>query len=356
MAYHHKNKINSFAEAETRYNTVKPYRGALKGRDVRPLGERRQYWERIEKINDDCYALIDWGYADDKCSAYTPYAPSAATDKRIVTQAEKVMLAPIVWQRHPDGTETIKVRNASGSGHENGRYRFLDAYLPRGISFSNDRNGGHTLNVWARADETTKAYYALNLSKTVPQQVYDNLQAELAQGKRLWGFYVAATNVDDGVDLTFQRTAEGKFIYLHGGTPREVIRTRILKDLKAEHKDHLAALFQFALTMAPMLPLRDRDYIDRMRQESKDWCKANKLIDQGGWRSTPAEIVREATVLRTILSDPQHEMYLHLMVSFACGAAYPTTDEERREYQTEFNKWANKTFGFETKITEKIEN
>jgi hypothetical protein len=52
-------KINSFAEAEVRWNDTKPIRG--KEVDMRPLGKRHRKYERIAKIDDNCYALLDGG-------------------------------------------------------------------------------------------------------------------------------------------------------------------------------------------------------------------------------------------------------------------------------------------------------
>jgi hypothetical protein len=50
------NKINSFADAEARYADTKPIRG--NNMDMRPLGKRSRKWERVLKIDDNCYALL----------------------------------------------------------------------------------------------------------------------------------------------------------------------------------------------------------------------------------------------------------------------------------------------------------
>jgi hypothetical protein len=55
----HIEKINSFAEAEVKWNDTKPIRG--KEVDMRPLGKRHRKYERIAKIDDNCYALLDGG-------------------------------------------------------------------------------------------------------------------------------------------------------------------------------------------------------------------------------------------------------------------------------------------------------
>jgi hypothetical protein len=57
------NKINSFADAEARYADTKPIRG--NNMDMRPLGKRSRKWERVLKIDDNCYALLEYGTGSD---------------------------------------------------------------------------------------------------------------------------------------------------------------------------------------------------------------------------------------------------------------------------------------------------
>ena len=57
--------FNDFDSVEIAYETTKPLTGAAnKGKDIRPIGERRRKWERIHKFTDNCYGLMDGGTGD----------------------------------------------------------------------------------------------------------------------------------------------------------------------------------------------------------------------------------------------------------------------------------------------------
>ena len=115
------NKINSFADAEARYADTKPIRG--NNMDMRPLGKRSRKWERVLKIDDNCYALLEYGTGSDTDWQGEPNG---------TTREEVRMLAPILWERHPDGTETVRIRNEVYS-HSQGRYSFLYRAMPNGL-------------------------------------------------------------------------------------------------------------------------------------------------------------------------------------------------------------------------------
>ena len=118
-------RLSTFDEVAERYHNTKPMRGKNKGKDVRPIADRARDHERIKKISDNCYLLMNGGHYDD---VFGYYYSRTANDP---TQAEMVALAPICWKRHSDGTETIKIRNGIGTGAHMGHYSFLDRMLPR---------------------------------------------------------------------------------------------------------------------------------------------------------------------------------------------------------------------------------
>ena len=49
-------KLNSFDDVAKAYESIKPIQGARVKEDLRPLRERRYWWNRIMKINDNTYA------------------------------------------------------------------------------------------------------------------------------------------------------------------------------------------------------------------------------------------------------------------------------------------------------------
>ena len=64
----HGESLNTFEQVESRYNSIKPMisKNHTKEQDIRPLGERRKKHERIKKLRDSCYALMDgYNYGDD---------------------------------------------------------------------------------------------------------------------------------------------------------------------------------------------------------------------------------------------------------------------------------------------------
>ena len=112
--------LDTFDKVAAFYEGIRPVRGSkLGGKDVRPIGDRRYTYERIVKISDDCYALSDGWNEGDPIFGYLPIV----SGKPDGTELE--FYAPIVWRRHPDGTETIKLRNATGDGAHTNRYKFL---------------------------------------------------------------------------------------------------------------------------------------------------------------------------------------------------------------------------------------
>ena len=67
--------FESFDDVVYNYENIKPMGGSTnKGKDIRPIGDRKRKYERIVKISNNCYALSDgfhfgdahfnwgWGY------------------------------------------------------------------------------------------------------------------------------------------------------------------------------------------------------------------------------------------------------------------------------------------------------
>jgi hypothetical protein len=171
----HIEKINSFAEAEVKWNDTKPIRG--KEVDMRPLGKRHRKYERIAKIDDNCYALLDGGTG---CNS------TWSGHYNTVTWAEVRMLAPILWERHADGTETVRVRNESSThGHAQQRYSFLQRAMPRGLGWVN-RNGKHFIRIrnWVcrqRALLTVKQHTACWASGECALWIHDRRRPSLCE-------------------------------------------------------------------------------------------------------------------------------------------------------------------------------
>ena len=99
-------RFNSFDQVVTEYNTTHPIRGARKAWDLRPMGKRERWWERIIKIDDNTYALSDGN------SAYSTRSREATEENLAGIRREAMLVAPIMWFRKADGDYVRKIGRA----------------------------------------------------------------------------------------------------------------------------------------------------------------------------------------------------------------------------------------------------
>lgn len=114
--------MNSFDEVVSRYNNTKPLRGKRKSEDIRPIGNRRNWFNRIIKISDTKYILHDSSYM-------------------YLSSNDQAEYAPIIWERKEDG-DYLTVRLCSSGSYSISRYAFLGNYLPNPLWFRME-NGKH---------------------------------------------------------------------------------------------------------------------------------------------------------------------------------------------------------------------
>lgn len=132
-------RLNTFDEVASWYNKTAPIRGARKAWDLRPLWDRKRWWERIIKVDDNTYALSDGN------STYS--TRGEATEVKLYGMREEALLvAPIVWMRRKGG-DYVRVRGCINHGGAISRYAFLNNYLPTGLTHCFNNNGVH----WIRA-------------------------------------------------------------------------------------------------------------------------------------------------------------------------------------------------------------
>jgi hypothetical protein len=338
----HIEKINSFAEAEVKWNDTKPIRG--KEVDMRPLGKRHRKYERIAKIDDNCYALLDGGTG---CNS------TWSGHYNEVTWAEVRMLAPILWERHADGTETVRVRNESSThGHAQQRYSFLQRAMPRGLGWVN-RNGKHFIRIrnW-RADN---GHY-LPFSSTRPVG---------RQGSAPYGYTID----DDHHYVKFRRDEAGVFHFISNDheLPKPP-RIRVLKEEKAKFKPIADAFLKWLCAVGPMIEV-PKGY--KQWQERNLW--KNKLKEQvDAWAKVEFEDKRDArkmyscglmvsglsntepTFVKDIMQDEAHPLrvvLLNLMLDELDITAV-TDRESIQKFKANYNRMINKVCGFQTIVTE----
>ena len=328
--YWQNNYLNTFDKVAACYESIKPIRGKQhKDQDVRPLGDRARKWERIKKINNNCYLLMDGYYSGDDVFPTWYYGGKAG----VPTEAEMVNLAPIVWRRHRDGTTTIKIRNGTGRGAHNGRYSFLDRHLPSGMRFI-IRNGKHFVTLggteYYLAKSNTVAGYALPPSEA-----------------QRYAWNKDFTTRDDGVALTF-RIKNGVMSFEDGGKPLPVPpKVRVDKVAKAKMKDAIAEFRDWAFTMYPLLPVKDREYVGRMDKEVREFMGSGHSY---GWGMT-SKFQSNPEITRKIICDPDHELRLHLMYALMGETdyhwhLYNTPEEHVQKVKAQFNRHINKLCGF----------
>ena len=353
------NKLDTFAEVEAKYNDTKPLvsKHHTIEQDVRPIGKRGRKYERIIKINDSCYVLSHGGYYDPVFS----WGYTAEMAKKTLTPADIARCAPIVWKRAKDGTETITVRNGQGKWQHNSRYSFLKRALPRGMWFN---IAGHTGTHFI---QTKTDRFFLPKTRTVPPYVYDLYKRE-ATGAKPKSYRIeqlkVSTDKADGLHMTFERK-EKDWVLVSKRHVETVMRTRVERDTKKQYKEHIAKLWQWSMTMYPMMRTQlNWQFRSDQNKEINVWLKENGMgnlsMDTWGLMFAPKNAGKGTPALvRKILTDEDHALRYHLGVAamFAIHDAMPvptwnrpTPNEEdalvlaRRAY----NKWINKVAGFNT--------
>jgi len=324
----------SFDEVEAAYNNITPLRGTQNvGKDLRPIGDRARKYERIVKLSPTCYVLQDgWNYGDDLAPAYGMYEAG-----KFKGRDDQFMIeyAPIVWRKHRDKSETVTLRNGTGPSNHNGRYQFLYRHTPKGMWFRN-RNGRHFIQVSGsgyhpRADSTE--YYLAKQMK-VPVEVYED--AKKRGGK--WTKWMQKR--EQSPALTFKNLGDGDWEYVSGGKeiPKPP-RTIVNKTLKARLKPHIEEFRSWALTVTPMLPMNDIDFVQRMRKETLEHIKEHYNSNTYGFWNLERGMAVRPEMCRNILKDSEHPLRVHLAY-----AIFSDWDEDytRTQGLAFFNRKINK--------------
>jgi hypothetical protein len=310
--------INSFADAEARYNSVKPLRGSD---NIRPVMERRRKWERIHKFSRNCYGLFDGGVGDPQTRFYNLY----------VTEAEVKSMAPVLWWRDKGGVERVRFRNDTGSGAHTGRYKFLDRATPAGLSFLLD-NGKQFIMCGG------EEYFLAKGTRVPATWLNGNAPAWLQRSD-------SVTTIDDGAALTFARNADtGGWVFDGGGkeAPRPP-RTLVDTNTKAKHKEDIRQFWDWLCVMAPMLPLDDWAYLAEKRSELREHTKSRMGVDNLGW-----QITTWPEVALQIIMDYNSPLRVNMAVEFLRQSDMTSiqTEADAKKVRSQYNRWINKTLGF----------
>jgi hypothetical protein len=303
-------RFNSFEQVALTYTATAPIASKDgKAYDLRPIGERRRPWERIIRVSADCYVLSDgwhWG---------NPYQGEYSYGIDLVSEANLLTYAPIVWRRHPDGRTTAAVRNAGiGSNTVIARHRFLNRYMPRGLVLTDSaRNGKYFLSSASGRSFFPKAV------KT-PQALRDHFK----QNPRTPSHWASQfRKSEDQATLTFE-LRDGVFHQLGGPLPEPM--RRVDREAKAAFGEDIRAFIDWAQLMLPMLDLTDWQLRSR-HQANLDGYKA--------------DVGDEAEAVRNILRDAEHPNRVDMAVRiFAQTASWQETFTPEI-YAERARKWIN---------------
>lgn len=320
--------LNTFKEVEFDYNSTKPVvsKYHTKEQDIRPLGNRRKKWERIVKVNDNCYALLS-GFDRSDALRNMWYMRGRELD---LSPKEVKRWAPIVWERHPDRkdvfgdpTQTVTVRGITRS-HDHARLKFIRSYLPRAIDMPDSST--------VRMDDVR--------------------------------MYLPRTNESDDGDknfMVFERntSAWGPRFYLASEEfARPKIQSRINKELKAKIKPHMDAFYEWVCAMAPILPsapswASSADIDDYHERASKyreyRMNQTKKLVDagviEGSWNG---RFVPERTIEAIVTEDTELRLALAVLFLETSELQKCKTKEDFKYARTQYNRWINKVCGLVT--------
>lgn len=291
--------VNSFDEVVSKYNNVKPLRGARKSLDIRPLGVRRNWFNRIIKVSDTQYVLHDSLYMHQTGSDVTEYAP-------------------IIWERKEDG-DYLTVRLCSSGSYSLSRYSFLSAYLPDPLWFRIE-NGKHYVVEGGRGWGTEK----------VSEHYLPKFKLKLDANKN-WV-------MDKDYYIQFKHVG-GKFTRTTELLPMKL--RRLDKDLVNKYDPLIKEMWDWAHIVMPILG-------DTMKDRSTRQGYA-EVFEGSSWywdRQISPDLVKE------ILENPEHDnrMALCALACYNAGVFHSSDDNT----DGRFNPTHKKAFSEFKKILRKV--
>ena len=354
--------FGSFDEVVAHYENIKPMGGSTnKGKDIRPIGDRKRKYERIVKISNNCYALSDgFHFGDEHFNWGWGYTASA---EFVPTLKDMEKYAPIIWRKKRDGTEQVTIRNGYGNHAHNSRYAFINRHTPKGLGFRIDNGKQYVTKTMGRYPhpQDDERYY-LAKTRTAPRVVYDHIRDKQ---NATWYHERASKWVmlhDDNSALVFNKnTGTDRFSgvdWVHvEGTGRTLPKApRVNIEIKAKYKDSIKKFFEWGMAMSPLIPLEDNEYLYKHNQ---DLVEAYGQTRGNQWRKVDGMRGRE------IVRSERHPARLAFWIEFAKQCYAPDeqswsfnskplltkikTKEDISHVRACFNRFINTELGFITK-------
>ena len=337
-------RLNNFNAVASHYAGIKPMTSKVHTleQDVRPLGDRRRKFERVKKFSDNCYAYYD-GNGGDNIKFWDYGSMHKISDEM------HVALAPIVWTRNADGTETLRVRNGSGQYAHMGRYSFLTRALPSAFRFDID-NG--------------KQFIVLNHERYyLPKSNYGSFYRTTGD---------IAPLVDDDKYLEFTRASNGSWEIKTNSFTYTPPRMLIDKERKKKFKPAMDLYYNWLCIMAPMfrdlLVFDEYDYSDEVarelaqekrevsrkkRDELQKYAMEQNWIEDSGYMQYHYEPDPKHALI--IMEDEEHTMRMNMAWDFLISSnLFKAHESDRKLFRSQYNRWINKVCGFNIKIEAQV--
>lgn len=330
-------KIRNFEGVVKHYEDTKVLVSSKHPRshDVRPIGDRARKWERIVKVSRNCYALSDGYHRGDPLFSGWSVGGGATGDM--------CYYAPLVWRKHRDGTTSLRVMNGTGPSDAafNSRYSFLQRNLPFGLSLVINNGKQYILC------NGTKHYLAKN-KKALPHEYANKTKSRWDKWKQ---------KHDDNSALVFIQNEDGSWRH-DGKSGRSVpVAPRVNKSEKDKYKDAIKKFFEWGMTMTPLLPLEDDEYMQNKMAEINRFFSdrpyiGHKWVYRNPWLPKYA---------REVLQFEEHPMRLNYWLMFAKttgdGWYYNReylikkiqTKDDLQKVRRQYNYFINNNAGFVTK-------
>lgn len=253
-------RLSSFDAVAKAYDEIKPIKGARANQDLRPLNQRRYWWNRVMKVNDNKYLLLDghWGWHSN------------------FTNEMRELTAPIMWERKEDG-DYITIRSHMNDGISVSRYTFLQNHLPNPLYFHYE-NGKHYVH-----HNGTEHY----LPKFKAQVDWSSGMIEMIEDHK----------------IVFKQDADGNFTRANELQPFKT--RRIDKELDKKFKPKVA---EFVEWMNVVLPILGETLV------SGRGSYAAKMTNDRGYSFYYWSNYVNVKEVREILLDPEHEKRTALAV------------------------------------------
>ena len=305
--------FNTFDEVVKWYTNTKPLVSChhTLAEDVRPIGSRKRKWERIKKIDDNTYALLDGTYGG------TMYA-SNPLRHGVEAHAYENTMAPITWIRRECG-DYIRIRNHRVNVSSVTRYNFLQYNLPMGMGFRY-KNGKHS--VTSRGE-----VYALPKCTVQYDHVSHTMSAE------------------DGIYLMFRVNGDGTFTRV--GDTLKVITRHIDRDTKREWRDDLAEFYNYCGAIAPIVDISWQGLREYSAQANA-W--ATEVSGKPVYIHTPRGVSTiPEWVLKGVVQDTEHPIRVAiaaLVIHCIGGKRRICNESDLRSIKAAYNRFMNSGLGF----------